>query len=105
MGGVLTTDLVINAELWVAHSSVALLCVYGCTVEGRHCLSLSVTLLIRISSEVTCLVQEARKELKVYQGLKKVAKAQKVIVNMPVRDADCLPSAQRLLWVMTSVVE
>ena len=54
---------------------------------------------------MTCLVQEARKELKVYQGLKKVAKAQKVIVNMPVRDADCLPSAQWLLWVMTYAVE
>jgi len=53
-------------------------------------------LLIRISSEVTCLVQEARKELKVYQGLKKAAKAQKVTVNMPVCDVDCLPSAQRL---------
>ena len=54
---------------------------------------------------MTCLVQEARKELKVYQGLKKVAKAQKVIVNMPVRDADYLPSAQWLLWVMTYAVE
>jgi len=37
-------------------------------------------------------VQEARKELKVYQGLKKAAKAQKVTVNMPVCDVDCLPS-------------
>ncbi len=46
----------------------------------------------RISSEVMCLVQEARKELKVYQGLKKAAKAQKVTVNMPVCDVDCLPS-------------
>ncbi len=59
----------------------------------------------RISSEVMCLVQEARKELKVYQGLKKAAKAQKVTVNMPVCDVDCLPSAQRLLWVTFYVVE
>ena len=55
----------------------------------------------RISGEVMWVVQEARKELQVYEGLKKADKAQKVTINMAVCDADCLPSAQRLLWVKT----
>ena len=55
----------------------------------------------RISGEVVWVVQEAREELKVYEGLKKAAKAQRVTINMAVCNADCLPSAQRLLWDMT----
>ncbi len=43
-------------------------------------------------SEVMCLVQEARKELMVYEGLKKAAKAQKVTVITPDLDTVYLPS-------------
>ena len=55
----------------------------------------------RTSSEVMWVVQEAKKELKVYKGLVKAAKAEKVTTNMAVRNAECLLSSQRLLWVMT----
>ena len=51
------------------------------------------------------VVQEARKELMVYEGLKKAAKAQKVTINMAVCNADCLPSAQKWLWLMTCDLE
>ncbi len=55
----------------------------------------------RMSSEVMWVVQEAKKELKVYEGLVKAAKAEKVTINMGFCDAECLPSAQRFLWLMT----
>ncbi len=55
----------------------------------------------RMSSEVMWVVQEAKEVLKVYEGLAKAAKAEKVSINMTVSDAECLPSAQRLLWVIT----
>lgn len=55
----------------------------------------------RMSSEVVWVVQEAKEVLKVYKGLFKAAKAEKVTINMAVCNAECLPSLQRLLWVMT----
>ncbi len=58
-----------------------------------------------MSSEVMWVVQEAKKELKVYERLVKAAKAEKVTINMAVGDAECLPSAQSLLWVMTRGLE
>lgn len=67
-----------------------------CTAESLHVAD-------RMSSEVMWVVQEARKELQVYRGLKKAAKAQEVMVNMRVCNADCLPSAQNLSSVMTCV--
>ncbi len=54
-----------------------------------------------MSSEVVWVVQEAKKELKVYEGLAKAAKAEKVTINTAVCNAECLLSSQRLLWVMT----
>ncbi len=43
-----------------------------------------------MSSEVMWVVQEAKKVLKVYEGLAKAAKAEKVTINMGFCDAECL---------------
>ena len=90
-----------SAMLSCGSLTAALLCCARMIVQPNVCQH-SVD---RIRSEVMWVVQEASKQLREYERLRKAAKQQEVMANTPDIDTVGLPSLQSLLCVTTCVVE